>query len=101
MSKAQWSKEILMPDTLEQQFSRASEEVTALSKAPDNLEKLRLYGLFKQATQGDCTGARPSMIDFVSRAKYDSWHGLEGISSEDAMQQYVDLVEQMKKTAAK
>jgi acyl-CoA-binding protein len=85
-----------MSEPLDEQFQRASAEVTALGRPPDNVEKLRLYGLFKQATQGNCTGERPSMMDFVGRAKYDSWHGLEGTPREQAMQQYIALVEKLK-----
>jgi acyl-CoA-binding protein len=28
----------------------------------------------------------------VGRAKWDAWNGLKGTSSEDAMQQYIDLI---------
>ena len=31
---------------------------------------LRIYALYKQGTQGDCTGSRPSMFDPVNRAKW-------------------------------
>jgi acyl-CoA-binding protein len=52
--------------------------------------------LFKQSTAGDCTGARPGMMDFAGRAKYDGWKALEGTSKEQAMQMYIDLVEELK-----
>jgi len=85
-----------MAETLEQRFQRASQEVTQLSQAPDNLTKLRLYALFKQATQGDCTGPRPGLLDMVGRAKYDAWKALEGTTKEAAMEQYIALVEELK-----
>jgi acyl-CoA-binding protein len=85
-----------MAETLEQRFQRASQEVTQLSEAPDNLTKLRLYALFKQATQGDCTGPRPGLLDMVGRAKYDAWKALEGTTKEAAMEQYIALVEELK-----
>jgi acyl-CoA-binding protein len=28
----------------------------------------------------------------VGRAKWDAWNGLKGTASEDAMQQYIDLI---------
>jgi diazepam-binding inhibitor (GABA receptor modulating acyl-CoA-binding protein) len=31
----------------------------------------------------------------VGRAKWDAWNGLKGMSSDDAMQQYVDLIESL------
>jgi diazepam-binding inhibitor (GABA receptor modulator, acyl-CoA-binding protein) len=85
-----------MADELKARFEEASKEVTQLSEAPDNLQKLRLYALFKQGTVGDCSGQRPGMLDFVGRAKYDAWKALENTSLEDAMQQYIDLVEELK-----
>ncbi len=85
-----------MAETLEQRFQRASQEVTQLSEAPDNLTKLRLYALFKQATQGDCTGPRPGLLDMVGRAKYDAWKALEGTTKEASMEQYIALVEELK-----
>ena len=32
-------------------------------------DQLRLYGLYKQATQGDCEGGRPAFWDQAGRAK--------------------------------
>ena len=81
-----------MPDDLNAQFEKAAQDVTGLSQAPDNDVMLKLYGLYKQASKGDCTGARPGMLDFVGRAKYDSWKAVEGISQDAAKQQYIDVV---------
>ena len=66
---------------------------------PSNELKLQFYSLFKQATEGDVTGKRPGMTNFVGRAKFDAWEKLKGTSSEDAMQKYIDLLEDMKKKA--
>lgn len=76
-------------------FEQAAKDVTSLSAPPDNEAMLKLYGLYKQATKGDCTGARPGMLDFVGRAKYDAWKALAGISPDDAKQQYVNFVNQL------
>ncbi len=84
-----------MPD-IEAAFSTALEEVEQLPERPDNQDLLRLYALYKQATAGDVTGDRPGMMDFVKRAKYDAWAGLSGMSSEDAMRSYVEVVEELK-----
>lgn len=77
-------------------FERAKEEVTQLSKEPDNMVKLKLYALFKQATAGDVQGSRPGMMDFVGRAKFDAWKELEGTDQETAARDYVALVEELK-----
>lgn len=66
---------------------------------PSNELKLQFYSLFKQATEGDVTGKRPGMTNFVGRAKFDAWEKLKGMSSEQAMQKYIDLLEDMKKKA--
>jgi acyl-CoA-binding protein len=33
----------------------------------------------------------------VGRAKYDAWAKIKGLSSTEAMQKYIDLVERLKK----
>jgi acyl-CoA-binding protein len=63
-----------------------------LSERPDNATLLKLYGLYKQATVGDNADKKPGFGDMVGRAKWDAWNGLKGTSSEDAMQQYIDLI---------
>ena len=37
---------------------------------PSNEMKLIFYGLYKQATVGPCTEPRPSMFNYVARAKW-------------------------------
>jgi acyl-CoA-binding protein len=32
----------------------------------------------------------------VGRFKWDAWNELKGVSSEDAMQRYIDLIEDLK-----
>lgn len=76
----------------EDEFRAAVEKVSGLGKDPGNDTKLRLYGLYKQATQGDVEGSRPGFTNPVGRAKYDAWAALVGLSEDDARQQYVDTV---------
>jgi len=77
---------------LQTRFAQAQREVTGLAERPDNNTMLRLYALYKQATQGDVSVDRPSSFDFVGRAKFDAWSAIMGTAAEDAMQQYIDLV---------
>ena len=79
--------------TLNEQFNQAQVAVKTLSSRPSNADLLALYTLFKQATEGDATGERPGMMDFVARAKFDAWAALAGMASADAMQKYIDVVE--------
>lgn len=81
---------------LQTQFESAAEAVQQLPERPSNEDLLRLYALYKQATLGDVEGKRPGMMDFRGRAKYDAWAELEGMETEAAMQQYIDLVDELK-----
>ncbi len=76
-------------------FVTAADEVKQLPEKPDNNDLLRLYALYKQGSEGDVSGKRPGMMDFVSRAKYDAWDGVAGTTKDEAMQAYVDLVESL------
>ena len=57
---------------------------------------LKLYSFFKQGSQGDVTGESPGMMDFVGNAKFTAWEERKGMPQEEAMQQYIDLVNQLK-----
>ncbi len=82
---------------LKARFEQALADSKQLPAKPDNDTLLKIYSLFKQASTGDVQGDRPGMMDFVARAKYDAWAGLKGKTSEQAMQEYVDLIESLKK----
>lgn len=77
---------------IQKAFEIAAEKVQSLDSRPSNEKLLNLYGLYKQATEGEVKGDRPGGFDFKAIAKYDSWASLKGISKETAMQQYIDLV---------
>ncbi len=81
---------------LKKKFDAAAADSKNLSEAPGNDVKLKMYGLFKQSGAGDVTGSRPGFTDIVGRAKYDAWAAVKGTRTEDAMQQYIDLVESLK-----
>ncbi|WP_157314224.1 acyl-CoA-binding protein [Chitinibacter sp. FCG-7] len=81
---------------LAQRFQTAQNEVVELNEAPDVQTKLKLYALYKQASEGDVQGERPSAIQFVAQAKFDAWAKLAGLDREQAMQSYIDLVEELK-----
>lgn len=81
---------------LKARFEKAVAESKSLPSRPDNQTLLKIYALFKQASEGDNTGKRPGFTDIVGRAKYDAWKGLEGTSNDQAMQNYIDLIESLK-----
>jgi acyl-CoA-binding protein len=82
--------------SLQDQFAQAQIDSKNLPERPDNMTLLKIYALFKQGSSGDVTGERPGMTDFVARAKFDAWEQLKGTSQEEAMQQYIDLIEELK-----
>ena len=77
---------------LKDQFEAAIEKAKGLpSQSNDTL--LELYSLYKQSTEGDVQGDRPGGFDFRGAAKYDAWEKQRGMSADEAMQAYVELVD--------
>ncbi|XP_023145370.1 enoyl-CoA delta isomerase 2, mitochondrial isoform X2 [Amphiprion ocellaris] len=81
----------MMAATVEQ-FEQAKSRLSTLKNDPGNEVKLKIYALFKQATQGPCNTPKPGMLDFVNKVKWDAWKSLGSISQDKARQQYCDLV---------
>lgn len=73
-------------------FESAAQQAQQLPSKPSNTVLLQLYSLYKQATEGEVSGARPGGFDFKAIAKYDAWKSLTGLSQDEARQQYVALV---------
>ena len=84
-----------MANDLNSKFEAAVAASKTLKARPDNETLLKLYSLFKQATDGDVSGKRPGMLDMVGRAKYDAWAALQGTPAEAAMKDYVALVKKL------
>lgn len=77
-------------------FEQAQQDVKTLTKKPGNDVLLKLYGLYKQGSEGDISGKRPGGFDVVGGAKYDAWAELQGQVSEEAQQAYIQLVQRLK-----
>jgi diazepam-binding inhibitor (GABA receptor modulator, acyl-CoA-binding protein) len=77
-------------------FDKAVADSKNLPEKPDNATLLQLYALYKQASSGDVDGKRPGFTDMVGRAKWDAWNEIKGKSSDEAMKDYVDLIESLK-----
>ena len=82
--------------SLQEQFDQALADSKNLPERPDNMTLLKIYALYKQASAGDVEGKRPGFTDMVGRAKFDAWEALKGTAKDEAMQQYVDLIEELK-----
>ncbi|HET7610151.1 MAG TPA: acyl-CoA-binding protein [Rhodanobacteraceae bacterium] len=84
-----------MARELSEDFRQAAEDVQRLPERPDNDTLLKLYALYKQATEGDANGPKPGFFDFVNTAKYEAWSRLRGMQSDEAQRKYVELVRQL------
>ena len=82
----------------DKKFEAAANDVKKLTKRPDDEDMLRLYALYKQGSEGDVQGERPGAFSFVDRAKYDAWAKLKGTDQVKARENYIKLVERLKKT---
>ncbi|MBK6652306.1 MAG: acyl-CoA-binding protein [Betaproteobacteria bacterium] len=80
---------------LNAQFEAAVANSKKLSEKPDNATLLKIYSLYKQGSIGDNAEKKPGFADMVGRAKWDAWAKLKGTSSDDAKQQYIDLIESL------
>ena len=80
---------------LNAQFEAAAEAVKTLPERPDNEMLLRLYGLYKQGSEGDVKGEKPGFFDFEGAAKYDAWEKLKGTTEIKAKEDYVKLVKRL------
>ena len=80
---------------LKSAFDKAMADSKNLSERPDNMTLLKIYALYKQGSSGDNADKKPGFGDMVARAKWDAWAKLKGTSTDDAMQQYVDLIAEL------
>jgi len=80
---------------IQSRFDQAALAAKSLPERPDNESLLQLYALFKQASSGDVSGEKPGFFDFVGIAKYEAWEKLQGLSREEAQEQYIDLVSKL------
>ena len=77
------------------EFNQAKDRLGSLKTDPGNQVKLKIYGLFKQATTGACSTPKPGMMDFVGKAKWEAWSGLGSMSQDDAQKAYIELVDSL------
>ena len=78
---------------IEDRFAEACAEVERVYTRLDNVTVRKVYAYYKQATEGDVTGKRPSVLKLRDRIKYDSWASISGMTMHDAMVAYVELVD--------
>lgn len=88
------------PSAAEKALEAAVAASRTLSKSPDEQTLLLLYAWYKQSTVGDNHAERPGALDVVGRAKHDAWAGRQGVTQEQAIHEYVSLVQQLKAAEA-
>jgi len=74
------------------EFINASNVVTKLNTSLSNEEMLELYSYYKQATIGNNTTPKPSLLDFKANKKWLSWSNVANTSTYDAEVKYITLV---------
>ncbi len=80
---------------LTKQFEEAAAKSKEMTQRPTNEELLKLYALYKQASEGDVSGERPGGFDFKGIAKYDAWAELKGMSGDKAKEEYIAFVNKL------
>lgn len=84
---------------LKTQFEAAVQKVQTAEGdfKPSNDLKLQMYSLYKQGAEGDVNGKKPGTFDLIGKAKWGAWEKLKGMSQDEAMQKYIDKVEELTK----
>jgi len=81
--------------SLTERFEEAVVKSKTLTTRPDNQTLLKIYALYKQGTLGDVQGDKPGFVDMVGRAKYEAWEGQQGKSQDEAMNEYIALIDRL------
>mmetsp|Transcript_6412 Transcript_6412/g.9613 ORF Transcript_6412/g.9613 Transcript_6412/m.9613 type:complete len:90 (+) Transcript_6412:77-346(+) len=85
---------------MEAEFEAAAARMTNKGEANNQIEasqddRLRLYGLFKQITEGDNTSPKPGMFNLKAKLKWEAYEVCKGMSKEEAMKEYIALANQI------
>ena len=81
--------------SIKEQFDLSVQLVNGLAKTPTDDELLKLYGLYKQSSVGDCKTEEPSFLYVRERAKWNAWKAHKGKKKDLAMSEYGDLALKM------
>ena len=81
-----------MDDALQEQFEKSVKLIKNKITPTSNEDLLILYGLYKQVTQGNCTTPQPWAVQVEPRAKWDAWFAHSGMNKNEAMQKYIQKV---------
>ena len=81
---------------IQKQFEQKLLEVkeAKMDFKPNNTQLLKLYGFYKQATEGDVNTECPSMMNLKERAKWNAWNAVKSMDKETAMKNYLKVFEE-------
>ncbi|KAJ5918643.1 hypothetical protein N7466_010635 [Penicillium verhagenii] len=82
--------------SLNERFEAAAADVKNLKAKPTDNELLELYGLYKQATTGDNDTTKPGAFSFKEKYKWEAWTKVQGKTQDEAKEDYIKLVDQLK-----
>ena len=80
------------------EFHNATVRAKSFRATPPDNTLLDFYGLYKQATIGDNNTMQPMFWDVKGTAKWNAWNARRGMTKEQAMDQYIGLVDAMVNT---
>lgn len=86
---------------LENKFNMSCMLVKTLVKPPSDKDLLYLYGMYKQATIGNCNIEEPSRFSVKSHAKWEAWNMNKDIEKSVAMAFYIGKVDEIFATLSK
>lgn len=74
-------------EQIKQDFEKACNNIKSATDL-DNETLLTLYGLYKQAIEGDCNTSKPGFFDPKGQAKWTAWSENKGMDTLTAMRRY-------------
>lgn len=80
---------------LEKKFSMSCMLIKTLVKPPSDEDLLYLYGMYKQATIGNCNVETPSIFNIKQSAKWEAWNKNKDIKKPVAMAFYIGKVDEI------
>ncbi|KAJ1308608.1 hypothetical protein OPQ81_004306 [Rhizoctonia solani] len=96
---SRWAADMDIDALINAQFNRAVEIVQSLPKTgpiqTGYEEKLAMYSLYKQATQGNVKTSRPGVWDMLGRAKWDEWAKHKDMDAREAQWRYVETLKKV------
>jgi diazepam-binding inhibitor (GABA receptor modulating acyl-CoA-binding protein) len=84
-----------MDNELQESFQTSAKLIKTKITPTSNEDLLILYGLYKQTTQGDCNIPQPWSVQIEARQKWNAWFKYCGMKRNEAMQQYIDKVNEI------